>query len=74
MNEFYFIFCFQLTHYFHLQIEYKLKVFLGSKVCFLGFSEEECQHMTEILVENGGETTTLDDPTCSHVVSGFLQN
>ncbi|XP_077293738.1 epithelial cell transforming 2 pebble isoform X3 [Arctopsyche grandis] len=51
-----------------LLVEYKLKVFLGCKVCFVGFSEEECQHISDILVENGGETTTLEDPLCSHVV------
>lgn len=51
------------------QSEYRLKAFHGSRVCFVGFPEEEEQHMTEILVSNGGTVTNLEDPACTHVVS-----
>lgn len=50
-------------------MEYKLKPFYGARVCFLGFPEEEEKHMIDVLEANGGTTTTLDDPSCSHVVS-----
>lgn len=52
-----------------LQTEYRLKPFHGIRVCFVGFPEEEEEHMTEVLVMNGGTVTTLGDPTCTHVVS-----
>lgn len=55
-----------------LQTEYRLKPFHGIRVCFVGFPEEEEEHMTEVLVMNGGTITTLDDPTCTHVVSIFI--
>lgn len=54
-----------------LQTEYRLKPFHGIRVCFVGFPEEEEEHMTEVLVMNGGTVTTLDDPACTHVVSEF---
>lgn len=49
--------------------KYKLKLFHGSKVCFLGFPEEEKNHMIEVLKENGGEPVDLTDITCTHMVS-----
>ncbi|XP_014245767.1 protein ECT2 isoform X2 [Cimex lectularius] len=48
--------------------EHKLKPFHGARVCFLGFPEEERKHMADILVENGGVPTDIQDPLCSHVV------
>ncbi|KAJ0181265.1 hypothetical protein K1T71_003350 [Dendrolimus kikuchii] len=48
--------------------EHKLKVFAGARVCFVGFPEDETQHMAEVLAGNGGATCPLDDPDCTHVV------
>lgn len=48
---------------------HKLRSFEGQRVCFFGFSTEEHQHMVDILTANGGISTSLDDPECSHVVS-----
>ncbi|XP_041973962.1 protein ECT2 isoform X2 [Aricia agestis] len=48
--------------------EHKLKVFAGARVCFVGFAEDETQHMAEVLSGNGGAACTLDDPDCTHVV------
>ncbi|KAL0850064.1 hypothetical protein ABMA28_011962 [Loxostege sticticalis] len=48
--------------------EHKLKVFAGARVCFVGFPEDETQHMAEVLASNGGVTCPLDDPDCTHVV------
>ncbi|KYM99735.1 Protein ECT2 [Cyphomyrmex costatus] len=47
---------------------YKLKPFYGAKVCFSGFPEEEKKHMCEVLEQQGGEPTEIDDPSCTHVV------
>ncbi|XP_050308869.1 protein ECT2 isoform X2 [Anthonomus grandis grandis] len=49
--------------------QYKLKPFHGARVCFLGFSDDEEKHMTEVLLANGGTVTTIDDPNCTHVVT-----
>uniref|UniRef100_A0A1B6CSH8 DH domain-containing protein n=1 Tax=Clastoptera arizonana TaxID=38151 RepID=A0A1B6CSH8_9HEMI len=46
----------------------KLKLFQGARVCFYGFPEEEEKHMADVLVENGGIHTDIDDPACSHLV------
>ncbi|XP_051158794.1 protein ECT2 isoform X3 [Leptopilina boulardi] len=46
----------------------KLKPFYGAKVCFFGFPEEEKKHMCEVLQQQGGEPTEIDDPNCTHVV------
>ena len=46
-----------------------LKIFEGTRVCWLGINNEEIIHMNEILTTNGGIVTTLDDPNCTHVVS-----
>lgn len=54
-----------------LQKEHKLKVFAGARVCFVGFPEDETQHMAEVLASNGGVTCPLDDPDCTHVVSPY---
>ncbi|XP_060810252.1 protein ECT2 isoform X2 [Amyelois transitella] len=48
--------------------EHKLKVFAGARVCFMGFPEDETQHMAEVLASNGGATCAIDDPDCTHVV------
>ncbi|CAK9814308.1 Protein ECT2 [Anthophora quadrimaculata] len=48
---------------------YKLKPFFGAKVCFFGFPEEEKRHMCEVLQQQGGESTEIDDPNCTHVVT-----
>ncbi|XP_032670809.1 protein ECT2-like isoform X8 [Odontomachus brunneus] len=47
---------------------YKLKPFYGAKVCFFGFPEEEKKHMCEVLEQQGGESTEIDNPNCTHVV------
>nr|XP_031831163.1 protein ECT2 isoform X6 [Nomia melanderi] len=47
---------------------YKLKPFFGAKVCFFGFPEGEKHHMCEVLQQQGGESTEIDDPNCTHVV------
>ncbi|KAK1137695.1 hypothetical protein K0M31_002191 [Melipona bicolor] len=46
----------------------KLKPFFGAKVCFFGFPDEEKRHMCEVLQQQGGESTEIDDPNCTHVV------
>lgn len=46
-----------------------LKIFEGTKVCWVGINSEEIIHMNEILNNNGGTVTTLDDANCTHVVS-----
>ncbi|KZC06654.1 Protein ECT2, partial [Dufourea novaeangliae] len=48
---------------------YKLKPFFGAKVCFFGFPEEEKRHMCEVLQQQGGKSTEIDDPNCTHVVT-----
>ena len=45
-----------------------LKIFEGTRVCWLGISEEEMLQMNEILVGNGGTVTGYDDAQCTHVV------
>ncbi|XP_011878227.1 PREDICTED: protein ECT2 isoform X5 [Vollenhovia emeryi] len=47
---------------------YRLKPFYGAKVCFSGFPDEEKKHMREVLEQQGGEPTEIDDPSCTHVV------
>ncbi|XP_015188032.1 PREDICTED: protein ECT2 isoform X5 [Polistes dominula] len=47
---------------------HKLKPFFGARVCFFGFPEEEKKHMCEVLQQQGGEPTEIDDPNCTHVV------
>ncbi|XP_071877128.1 epithelial cell transforming 2 pebble isoform X8 [Bombus fervidus] len=47
---------------------HKLKPFFGAKVCFFGFPDEEKRHMCEVLQQQGGESTEIDDPNCTHVV------
>ncbi|KAG7304527.1 hypothetical protein JYU34_011476 [Plutella xylostella] len=48
--------------------EHKLRVFAGARVCFVGFPEDETQHMADVLASNGGAVCALDDPDCTHVV------
>jgi hypothetical protein len=53
-----------------LQIaNFKLKPFVGARVCFFGFPEDEKRHMCEVLQQQGGEPTEIADPNCTHVVS-----
>ncbi|XP_051158793.1 protein ECT2 isoform X2 [Leptopilina boulardi] len=52
----------------------KLKPFYGAKVCFFGFPEEEKKHMCEVLQQQGGEPTEIDDPNCTHVVNDLGKN
>lgn len=49
--------------------EHRLKAFEGQRICFFGFASDEHQHMIDVLKMNGGATTNLDDPDCTHVVS-----
>lgn len=53
---------------------HKLKAFEGHKICFLGFSTDEHDHMIDVLQRNGGINATIDDPECTHVVSTFDLN
>lgn len=48
---------------------HRLKPFERQRICFLGFADDEHEHMTEVLVANGGVATQIDDPECTHVVS-----
>lgn len=48
--------------------EHRLKAFEGQRICFFGFALDEHQHMVDVLKNNGGIPTELDDPECSHVV------
>lgn len=57
------------TKNFLFQAEHRLKAFHGARVCFLGFPEDERKHMADILAENGGISTDIADPACTHVVS-----
>ncbi|XP_043274969.1 protein ECT2 isoform X3 [Venturia canescens] len=52
-----------------LVANFKLKPFVGAKVCFFGFPEDEKKHMCEVLQQQGGEPTEIDDPNCTHVVT-----
>ncbi|CAD6222211.1 GSCOCG00000821001-RA-CDS [Cotesia congregata] len=52
---------------------FKLKPFFGARVCFFGFPEDEKRHMCEVLQQQGGEPTEIDDPECSHVVNYHLK-
>jgi hypothetical protein len=48
---------------------FKLKPFYGARIHLYGFSEEERLHMEKVLIGNSGSLVTLEDPTCTHVVS-----
>lgn len=41
-------------------------------MCFIGFSAEETEHMSQVLISNRGAVSSLDDPNCSHLVSFIL--
>ena len=45
-----------------------LKIFEGTRICWVGISDDEVQQMNEILASHGGQVTQLDDPDCTHVV------
>uniref|UniRef100_A0A0C9QGU7 ECT2_0 protein n=1 Tax=Fopius arisanus TaxID=64838 RepID=A0A0C9QGU7_9HYME len=51
-----------------LIVQHKLKPFYGARVCFFGFPDDEKKHMVEVLQQQGGEPTEIDDPECTHVV------
>ncbi|KAK0092672.1 hypothetical protein PV326_000876 [Microctonus aethiopoides] len=53
---------------------FKLKPFFGARVCFFGFPEDEKKHMCEVLQQQGGESTEIDDPECTHVVTDIGNN
>lgn len=44
--------------------KYKLPPFAGNIVCFYGFEKAELEHMTEILVANGGRVAEGGDKGC----------
>lgn len=48
---------------------YKLKPFVGAKICFHGFPEDEKRHMCEVSQQQGGEPVEMDDPNCTHMAS-----
>lgn len=41
-------------------------------MCWIGVNDEEVTQMNEILTNNGGTVTDLDDPNCTHVVSNCI--
>ena len=43
-----------LPYFKEIHDKYKLPPFAGNVVCFYGFDAAELEHMTEILVANGG--------------------
>lgn len=53
---------------FFLQMGHTLKIFEGTRICWVGISDDEVQQMNEILASHGGQVTQLDDPDCTHVV------
>ncbi|KAK0179332.1 hypothetical protein PV327_005095 [Microctonus hyperodae] len=53
---------------------FKLKPFFGARICFFGFPEDEKKHMCEVLQQQGGESTEIDDPECTHVVTDIGNN
>ncbi|KAK9696112.1 BRCA1 C Terminus (BRCT) domain [Popillia japonica] len=48
--------------------QHRLKPFCGARFVSVGFPEEEEKHMIEVLEANGGNLTTSDDPSCTHMV------
>ncbi|XP_011304344.1 protein ECT2 isoform X2 [Fopius arisanus] len=57
-----------------LIVQHKLKPFYGARVCFFGFPDDEKKHMVEVLQQQGGEPTEIDDPECTHVVTDLGNN
>ncbi|XP_015113706.1 protein ECT2 isoform X2 [Diachasma alloeum] len=57
-----------------LIVQHKLKPFYGARVCFFGFPDDEKKHMVEVLQQQGGEPTEIDDPDCTHVVTDLGNN
>ncbi|XP_063973699.1 protein ECT2 isoform X3 [Diachasmimorpha longicaudata] len=55
-------------------VQHKLKPFYGARVCFFGFPDDEKKHMVEVLQQQGGEPTEIDDPECTHVVTDLGNN
>lgn len=51
-----------------LQAKYKLKVFQNLRVVLVGFPAEEQGQMEDLVRQNGGFITTLDDQQATHVV------
>lgn len=51
-----------------LQAKYKLKVFQNLRVVLVGFPEEEQGQMEDLVRQNGGFITTLEDQQATHVV------
>ncbi|CAL1276165.1 unnamed protein product [Larinioides sclopetarius] len=49
-------------------MQYKLLPFVGCKLAFLGYSNDEKQHMIEITTKNGGEVSDAKDTSCTHIV------
>ena len=47
--------------------ECKLK-FGGARVCFMGFRVEEIEEMSQVLINNQGVVSSIDDPECTHLV------
>ncbi|XP_076033603.1 protein ECT2-like isoform X2 [Oratosquilla oratoria] len=49
-------------------MKHRLGVFQNLRVVFVGFPAEEQQHMEELLTQNGGISTTLEDQNATHIV------
>ncbi|KAK7066443.1 Protein T2, partial [Halocaridina rubra] len=48
--------------------KYKLKVFHNLRIVLIGFPSEEQVQMEDLVKQNGGFLTTIDDATATHVV------
>ena len=53
-------------------MKHSLKIFEGIRVCFIGINDDEVMRMNDILVENGGIVTTVDDANCTHIVNFLI--
>ncbi|XP_063843442.1 protein ECT2-like isoform X4 [Scylla paramamosain] len=48
--------------------KYKLKVFQNLRIVLVGFQEEDQSQMEDLVTQNGGFNTTLEDQQATHVV------
>ncbi|KAG0717993.1 Protein ECT2 [Chionoecetes opilio] len=48
--------------------KYKLKVFQNLRIVLVGFTEEDRSQMEDLVHQNGGFITPLEDPSATHVV------
>lgn len=53
------------------QAKYKLKVFQNLRIVLVGFQEEDQSQMEDLVHQNGGFVTTLEDQQATHVVRTY---